>query len=363
MGQRKNQTTLTNTEKTALVNAFLALKNSVPSRMGLSNRYDDYVQMHQDSMNAGTMTGPGWAHNGPAFLPWHREYLRRFELDLQTVDASVTLPYWDWTVDNSPGAALWQPDFLGGNGRAGDRRVTDGPFAYGQGRWTIHVNDPDIPNPGPALRRNFGGFPGAGLLPTPIQVNNALAEVPYYVSPWRSHVDFANRQQPVLPSFCNRLEGWYGDGSIHNRVHLWVAGGTPPGFTDAGDMFWGTSPNDPAFWLHHANIDRLWAKWGTMHASEPYHPSGSGLELGPAGHNLHDPMRPWNEKTPADVLDHRALGYSYDTDPPPVHADHAGGKRHHFPMFDLSPEDKAASRPHRKPAFDLSPEDKVRAGG
>jgi hypothetical protein len=32
----------------------------------------------------------------------------------------------------------------------------------------------------------------------------------------------------------------------------------------AGDF----SPNDPLFWLHHANVDRLWAIWQTMPGQE-----------------------------------------------------------------------------------------------
>src|SRR6266571_1110573 len=32
-----------------------------------------------------------------------------------------------------------------------------------------------------------------------------------------------------------------------------------------GDMETGSSPSDPLFWLHHANIDRLWAKWQKQH--------------------------------------------------------------------------------------------------
>ena len=27
----------------------------------------------------------------------------------------------------------------------------------------------------------------------------------------------------------------------------------------------GSSPSDPLFWLHHATIDRLWAKWQKQH--------------------------------------------------------------------------------------------------
>jgi tyrosinase len=39
----------------------------------------------------------------------------------------------------------------------------------------------------------------------------------------------------------------------HGRVHMWVGGNTMPEVM--------TSPHDPMFWLHHANVDRLWAQW------------------------------------------------------------------------------------------------------
>jgi tyrosinase len=39
---------------------------------------------------------------------------------------------------------------------------------------------------------------------------------------------------------------------IHNDVHGWV-GGTMSLIT--------TSPADPLFWLHHAQVDRLWSQW------------------------------------------------------------------------------------------------------
>ena len=303
MSCRKNQAHLTPAERTAFVNALLALKNSVPSQMGLASRYDDYVQIHMDSM----MASPGWAHRAPAFFPWHRELLRRFELDLQAIDPTVSLPYWDWEVDNSPDPTVagspWTAEFMGGNGDPGQGdKVTTGPFRFDGGQWTLHVTtgaggaDRDNTN---YLRRRLADPSGATSLPTPANVADALTVTPYDAAPWDTSAQ---------PSFRNRLEGWYGAGSIHNRVHLWVGGNMRPM----------TSPNDPVFFLHHCNIDRLWTLWQRQHPGEPYAP-GAGVAGAPAGHHLTDPMQPWGgATTPASVLDHHALGYWYDTDPPQV---------------------------------------------
>jgi hypothetical protein len=43
---------------------------------------------------------------------------------------------------------------------------------------------------------------------------------------------------------------------LHNSVHNAVG----------GTMGTSSSPADPLFWLHHANIDRLWAKWQQTHS-------------------------------------------------------------------------------------------------
>jgi tyrosinase len=42
------------------------------------------------------------AHKGSVFLPWHREFLRRYELDLQKEVSDVILSYWDWAADAKP---------------------------------------------------------------------------------------------------------------------------------------------------------------------------------------------------------------------------------------------------------------------
>lgn len=271
MGVRKNQAALSVSEKGRFIAAVLQLK--------ANRKYDEYVSQHLNAMN--DMANMP-AHGGPAFLPWHREFLRRFELDLQRIDPSVTIPYWDWTVDRSPASSLWGADFMGGDGELGSRRVTTGPFAFNAGRWDLTVTSPG--DPGPGLRRALGQSSG---LPTALQVEASLTRVPYDRSPWMGSTQ----------SFRGVLENL-----VHNPVHAWVG----------GSMTQATSPNDPVFFLLHCNIDRLWAMWQTRHPNErPYLPAAEGMP----GHNLNDPMSPWGgNTTPASVLDHRTLGYSYDTE-------------------------------------------------
>jgi hypothetical protein len=88
---------------------------------------------------------------------------------------------------------------------------------------------------------------------------------------------------------------------IHNRPHVWVG----------GVMAGAASPGDPVFYLHHGWIDMLWAQWQLTHPGVPFVSSGPGL-------GLDDPLMEWPDRTPAQVMDHHALGYTYDTEAPPV---------------------------------------------
>ncbi|GAA2740319.1 tyrosinase MelC2 [Kitasatospora cinereorecta] len=272
MAVRKNQATLTPKEKRDFVAAVLELK-----RLG---RYDAYVSTHNRFITGDTDNGERTGHRSPSFLPWHRKFLLQFEQDLQSVNRDVTLPYWDWTADRTTDASLWAADLLGGNGRSRDGQVTTGPFAGPGGKWPLAVR----PDSRDFLRRQLGA--GVSDLPTRADVESVLAVTTYDAAPWNSASD----------GFRNLMEGWRGV-NLHNRVHVWVG----------GLMATGMSPNDPVFWLHHCFIDKLWAEWQRRHPEQGYLPTAATRNVVA----LNNTMKPWNDTTPADMLDHTKF-YTYD---------------------------------------------------
>jgi tyrosinase len=297
MDIRKRAGSLSASEKQDFVNAVLGLKDK-PSVLHpgdtMRSRYDDYAEVHLNAMNAAQSEGASWGHMCSAFGPWHRKLLRQFELDLQTIKPGVTIPYWDWTVATEK-KKIFAPDFLGGNGNT-TGRVTTGPFIGS--RWVIRVKD--SPGDPDYLRRRFGKDPTAKSLPTKKLVTSAQAITVYDTAPWN---DLARGNSAAdWGGFRVQLEV-----SMHNLVHRYVG----------GTMVLAASPNDPVFWLHHANIDRLWGKWQDRYGNSTYPTNGA-----PNGHNLNDAMifhrggtAPWPGVTrPSDVMDRWAMGFRYDDD-------------------------------------------------
>src|SRR6266571_2942020 len=131
---RRDHLALSPREKRGFVEAVLEVK-----RRGV---YDRFVAEHIRVNSADYRDKDGGlriAHVSPGLLPWHRQYLLRFEDELRRVDPGVTLPYWDFIRDQSLDSPLWDEGFMGGNGRPGDRQVTTGPFARGNG-WVLDVS-------------------------------------------------------------------------------------------------------------------------------------------------------------------------------------------------------------------------------
>lgn len=250
---RRNVYTLTSAEWAEVVRAFNAVK--------ASGAYDDATKRHQKAMSTlalypGENGSTNEAHRGPGVLPWHREFLLELEKLMQAAVPGVEVPYWPWHKDGSTWrdkAKIWT--LVGGNGNG--YRVTTGPFAS----WNSVI-----------LNTSTGGFvPRAGIIRAfaasgsmpSLPTSMASAPAVYDAPPW-------SEMNSLTSSFRRWLE------NFHNQVHNLVR----------GDMVSGTSPNDPLFYLHHSNVDRLWAIWESIRG-QVYLPASGG----PPGHNLNDTMR------------------------------------------------------------------------
>jgi len=272
--------------------------NNLPLRMrGIEQElsvYDIFVFWHLLAMSI-TLSVGNAAHSGPIFLPWHRMYLIRLEEMLQQVlgDPDFGLPYWDWAADGErPRQDQWRTD-LWTAAYIGEARgaVRSGPVATMRVRLVQDAQTGDLVSVSPRpIQRAAGLNPGVPDLPTEAQVQTALDQSVYDQAPWG--------QQVV--SHRNVLEGWINGPSLHNRVHVWIG----------GDMGPGTSPNDPAFFLNHCNVDRIWEQW-MARSGRVYEP---GRNRGPAGHRVDSTMVSiiGQALTLENVLD-PAQWYAYDS--------------------------------------------------
>ncbi|WP_330334830.1 tyrosinase family protein [Streptomyces sp. NBC_00536] len=178
------------------------------------------------------------------------------------------MPYWDVSKDaaNPAASAVLTPDYAGGNGdpAKGHQVATAGRF----GPWVVTY---------PArhtLTRRF---------------NNGDK-----ISPWSSSEFVANALQisTTYDSLRRNLES-----TVNGQVNAGIG----------GEMSTGAAPNDPIYWLHTANLDRLWALWqsSTPSRAQAYDGASNGR---PAA--LTDNL-PAYDVTVASVMDTTALGYRY----------------------------------------------------
>lgn len=338
---RKSVTQLTPAEKQAFVKAVKQLKNTFPPESKISI-YDQFVLQHVLTMGFRKKLGATGkaegnpAHAQPAFLPWHRQFLRQFEQELQKIDPNVTVPYWDWT-DAKALDVILQEDFLGPNGKGvtidipGVGKFTGGAVSTGNfADWKLDENIHFDPIRMKSLGTKLVRFVGMPPCDSPIP----QASVEQLFKFHNYEIFNALIEGALTLNQGEYIPGW----TLHACAHSIIGGSiidkdNPMRQTSIlGTMdSIPSSPYDPIFWLIHSNVDRLWAEWQDKgHTGENFYPSKDA----PFGHNLHDPMWPWdgglstpgdyglgNIKslliktkqivTPADMLDFRKLGYVY----------------------------------------------------
>ncbi|QRV80132.1 tyrosinase [Ceratobasidium sp. AG-Ba] len=210
---------LTQDQRNSFHNAVKCLRTKTSSGVTL---FDRYPSVHSDLF--------GQVHYVAQFLPWHRWFLYLRRLDLQDCGYTGPTPYWDWTIDSPKlsSSDIWDPTTgFGGNGNKGSSShcVENGPYANFQLTY---------PNRHCLARRFNNGNVRSGVLGT-MQASQYSSSMIRRVLGNDNYIDFSNDLEEIPHD------------AIHNVI--------------SGDMAAAFSPNDALFFLHHQNIDRLWAKW------------------------------------------------------------------------------------------------------
>ncbi|MCK9921475.1 tyrosinase family protein [Frankia sp. AgPm24] len=247
-----------------------------------------------DQLPSSSVQSQFWAqcqHASWYFLPWHRGYVYAFEDNLRAAVASIggptdwTLPYWNYF---GAGQNALPPAFASPTWPDGGTNPLYVPARYGpngDGNVTIPLSQVNLAamNETVFTGVSSGGSPGFGGIDTGF-----------------SHTG----------SVPGRLEN-----QPHNMVHLLVGG------SSGGQSGLMANPDsaglDPIFWLHHANIDRLWESWNTSSAGHT-NPTNSRWIGGPAVSGQRPFVMPLHTGstwtfTPGQVVSLTTLGYSYAT--------------------------------------------------
>lgn len=221
-----SRTSLTDTEKAEYIRAEKCLMTSSPRNniTGAKTRWDELQWAHIAQSNI--------IHGVGSFLPWHRYYVHTHEYLLQfECNYTGAQPYWDEITDADAStsladASIWGSDDLSfaTNGVDGDGCVVDGAFA----NTTLRLN------------REYG-------------VNNYTE---YCLARAFTDTDWAWSNSTYADA-CMAEEdyatAWLCWSKYpHSGAHIAVGG------TLADQS---ASPGDPVFFLHHANLDRLWWEW------------------------------------------------------------------------------------------------------
>ena len=207
------------------------------------------------------------------FVQWHRLYLTYFERICGELigDNSFALPYWNWSRN--------------------DGRLP-APF-FGDSPLNVEfLNDPSDYTAPLSASTPWGSImttARSALSPTVgLRTDSIWSDV---FSATR--IDDIRRLD-AFADFSSALEG-----TPHSIAHGVVGAG-------GGHMSWGLSPLDPVFWLHHCNVDRIWAEWqAATNFTPPSAEVYDGQFVDESGNSV--------RVTADESHNHVGLGFTYDT--------------------------------------------------
>lgn len=262
-------------------------------------------------------------HGNWWFLPWHRGYLSSFERICGELsgDANFRLPYWDWTENASVPLIFYDEEL-----DSGGVRFTEGYEKFRQSAENVLAD----------LLKGYTSDQKAQFNMRYDSVEDVLATVDTHIQ-WASGARRPTKEAPALsstaqaavaPATIDRILDTkefriFASGSSRNHHDRGVSGvlesqphdnvhGATGGFMGAF-----MSPIDPLFWLHHANLDRLWHVWETKQKKlgSPSLPDGDDLTSfhGEPFLFFHKPDGSPANLSCKDCTDIEKLGYAYES--------------------------------------------------
>jgi tyrosinase len=244
----------------------------------------------REGPNGGPDTSnPFWSncqHGSWYFLAWHRMYLLAFEAIVQDAleDDEWALPYWYAIDPDDAGKAMLPPAFR-----------TDTTSELYTSERSFPAN---------------GGSP-LPFLPDLTQAVIGAIEIDIFSTP--DGISTFGGGERSTPSFNGREVGLL-EGVPHGSVHSLVGND----YDEFGQLYregwmgsFFTAGLDPVFWLHHANIDRLWQVWLD---ADPSHVNPTGdtafMNATFSFPRVGGGTISWRI---GEVLDTVALGYDYES--------------------------------------------------
>ncbi|KIW29400.1 uncharacterized protein PV07_05217 [Cladophialophora immunda] len=237
-------------------------------------------------------------HSSILFLPWHRPYLALFETELrrhvQAVAEEFTaeegydkyhkaaqtfrLPYWDWALPADQDTSVFPWEALAGTKhnvirpKSGGKTtpMEENPLArYTFGKVAKSYGEQiDLFDIGTTVRYPIKRSAKQDEAKMKAQLVEFVADP----SKWdgKKGKNLTERVLFLLQSYDSfgpvssnlfykgqSFENWGSLEDVHNAIHVYTGGGGHMGDTEVAAF-------DPIFWLHHANIDRLYAIWQAL---------------------------------------------------------------------------------------------------
>ncbi|OJI96766.1 hypothetical protein ASPVEDRAFT_23757 [Aspergillus versicolor CBS 583.65] len=202
-------------------------------------------------------------HSSGTFLSWHREFVALFESALHecSYPSHLGIPYWDWPLYTD--RPLIQSTLFDGS-----------PTSLGGNGLPLPEAPPSLALPGAAPPAGTWAGAGGCIASGPFaNISVSLGPLPgkYSETGLPSNWTQANphclardlndvvMQQSNNKDIVDKVFSATGITEFQEFIATPHTGGHNSGGGKLSDFF--TSPADPVFYLHHAQIDRVWAIW------------------------------------------------------------------------------------------------------